>query len=341
MVANNAWPTVYPGNAMTHGFLLGKFMPPHNGHVLLCEFAAAYVDTLTILVCSLPDDPIPGALRHRWMNELFPRARVVHLDRANVPQAPEDHAEFWNIWRNIVREFDGQPIDHVFASESYGHRLAQEVDARFVPFDIARSAAPVSGTAVRADPFSNWRYLPPPVRAHFAKRVCVFGPESSGKTTLANDLAKALDTICVPEYGRIYTENFGVDCNAGDLRRIAEGHIAATQALLKHANKLLICDTDPVLTALWSQMLLGRRDPALDGFADHADLYLLTDIDMPWVDDGTRYFSDTMRRKKFFDLCRAELERRQLPYVLVSGSPPQRLQAGLAAIDAHFLGLRR
>lgn len=325
---------------MTHGFLLGKFMPPHNGHVLLCEFATAYVDTLTILVCSLPDDPIPGALRHRWMAKLFPHARVAHLDRPDVPQLPEDHPAFWHIWRGIVNEFDDRPIDCVFASESYGHRLAQEVGARFVPFDLARAAAPVSGTAVRADPFRNWRYLPPPVRGYFSKRVCLFGPESSGKTTLANDLAKALDTICVSEYGRIYTENFGVDCTADDLRRIAAGHDAATKALRQHANRVLLCDTDPLLTALWSQMLLGKRDPELDAFNDYADLYLLTDIDMPWSDDGTRYFPEATRRKIFFDLCRAELEARRLPYVLISGPPARRLQIALAAIDAHFPNLQ-
>src|SRR5690606_31042793 len=67
------------------GFVLGKFMPPHAGHVYLCDFGRAYVEELTILVCSLPDDLIPGKLRFQWMKEMFPTARVVHCEEI-VPQ---------------------------------------------------------------------------------------------------------------------------------------------------------------------------------------------------------------------------------------------------------------
>ena len=61
----------------TRGFLLGKFLPPHQGHVFLAEFARRHCDSLTILVCSLARDPIPGALRFAWMRELFPDCRVI------------------------------------------------------------------------------------------------------------------------------------------------------------------------------------------------------------------------------------------------------------------------
>ncbi|MCK4867652.1 MAG: AAA family ATPase, partial [Alphaproteobacteria bacterium] len=195
---------------MTRGFLLGKFLPPHDGHVFLCDFARAYCDELTILVCTLEDDPIPGALRFQWMRELFPDCRVLHLAE-DVPQEPADHPEFWDIWRGIVQRFHREPIDFVFASEDYGNRLAAEVGARFVPVDIPREAVPVSGEAIRADPFANWRYIPPPVRPYFAKKICIFGPESTGKTTLARDLAARLETVHVPEYGRVYTDTFGTD----------------------------------------------------------------------------------------------------------------------------------
>ena len=56
------------GPGKGRGFVLGKFMPPHQGHVLLCDFARAYCETLTILVCSLESEPIPGRLRHAWMS---------------------------------------------------------------------------------------------------------------------------------------------------------------------------------------------------------------------------------------------------------------------------------
>src|SRR5690242_12083484 len=108
---------------MTRGFLLGKFMPPHNGHVTLCDFAKSYCDGLTVLVCTRPSEPIDGNLRLAWMRELCPETRVVHYDR-EVPQEPSEHPDFWTIWRGIVRGVHPEPIDLVFASEDYGSRLA-------------------------------------------------------------------------------------------------------------------------------------------------------------------------------------------------------------------------
>lgn len=150
---------------MRRGFLLGKFMPPHLGHMHLCRTGLARCDALTVLVCSLPGDPIPGHLRFGWMRDLLPEARVLHLTEV-VPQAPEEHADFWPIWRGIVKRFHPEPIDVVFASETYGHRLAAEVGAVFEPVDIARRAVPISATMIRADPFAHVAFLPEVVRAH-------------------------------------------------------------------------------------------------------------------------------------------------------------------------------
>lgn len=320
------------------GFVLGKFMPPHAGHVFLCDFARAYCRQLTILVCSLPDDPIPGERRLAWMRELFPDCRVLPFTEV-VPQAPEDHPDFWDIWRGIVLASHPEPIDVVFASESYGARLAAEVGARFVPVDPGREMLGVSGTAVRADPFGQWRHIPAPVRPWFAGRVCLFGPESTGKTTLTQRLARHFDTVAVAEYGRTYTDAFGVDCTPTDLARIASGHMASVTAAARAANCILICDTDPVLTAVWSDMLVGARDPWFAGFDDLCDLYLLTSVDAPWVDDGTRYFPDDAERRRFFELCRGELDRRGARYVILSGDWETKFQAALKAVGEAFPGL--
>jgi HTH-type transcriptional repressor of NAD biosynthesis genes len=316
-------------------------MPPHGGHVFLCDFAKSHVEELTILVCSLPDDTIPGHLRHAWMEELFPDCRIRSCSE-NVPQVPaDDPARFWDIWRGVVMRYHPEPIDLVFASEAYGQRLADEVGARFVPCDIARAARPCSGSAIRADPFEHWDFIPAPVRPFFAKRVCTFGPESSGKTTLARDLGRHFGTVVVPEYGRTYTETFGTALNAEDLRRIAEGHLASVAAAGRQANRIVIEDTDPVLTAVWSDMLLGACEQWLDDFDDYADLYVLCGISMPWEDDGTRYFPTVEQRQRFFALCEAELTRRSLPYVRVEGNKKARLERSVAEIERRFRMPRR
>lgn len=150
-----------------NGFLLGKFMPPHAGHLLLCDVARRHCARLTVLVCWLPDDPVPGPLRLRWMQALYPDCRVLGHG-AVVPQAPDEHPDFWRIWRGIVQRAHPEPIATVFASEPYGERLAAEVDARFHPVDIARARVSLSATMVRANPARHWRDLPVPVRDWYA-----------------------------------------------------------------------------------------------------------------------------------------------------------------------------
>lgn len=318
---------------MTRGFLLGKFMPPHNGHVMLAETAAALCDTLTILVCWLPDDPIPGPLRLHWMRELFPRARVIGHD-AVVPQTPEDHPDFWSIWQRIVTSAHPEPIDVVFASESYGAVLAERVGARFHPIDPAREGVAVSGSAVRADPWREWRHVPAPVRPYFAQAICLHGPESTGKSVLARRLAQHFDTLYVPEYGRIWCETFGVDLAMADLLAIATTHDAMTRAALRQCNRRLIVDTDPLMTAVWADMLFGDRDPWFESWSATADLYLLLDIDLPWIDDGTRLFGGARERQRFFDLSKAELDRRGVRWAMVRGEGEARFVNALAAIES-------
>ena len=97
--------------------MLGKFMPPHRGHVYLVDAARRQVDSLTVLVCSLQREPIPGELRHRWMRELFAGSgvQVVHVTD-EVPQEPAEHPDFWSIWQELIRRHVPRPIDRVFAS---------------------------------------------------------------------------------------------------------------------------------------------------------------------------------------------------------------------------------
>src|SRR5215471_8509021 len=131
---------------MTTGMLLGKFMPPHLGHVYLGEFAGRYVDRLTIVVCTLASEPIPGELRYRWMRELFPFCKVVHLTD-ELPQEPKEDPHFWERWRaSLTRILPGKP-DYVFASEDYGAKLAEVLGGEFVPVDRTRTAMSISGTA--------------------------------------------------------------------------------------------------------------------------------------------------------------------------------------------------
>lgn len=316
---------------MRHGFVLGKFMPPHAGHVHLCETARLLVDKLTILVCWLPDDPVPGPLRLQWMKEMFPDCRVVGHD-AVVPQTPEESPDFWSIWRGIVRAAHPEPIDMVFAGEDYGLRLARELGAAFTPV-APRLFPEMSGTAVRAGPWAEWDRIPPAVRPHYAQTICLHGPESTGKSTLSAPLAAHFDTLWVPEYGRAHCALYGTDLDAAGLVTIARTQSAMTRAALPWCNKRLVVDTDALTTAAWSLMILGRVPEGLyDGFTK-ADLYLLTDIDIPWEQDGGRYYPDPVDRQRFLEACVQVLEEAGAAWVKLSGQNDRRLATAIEAVE--------
>ncbi len=308
---------------MTHGLVLGKFLPPHAGHVYLIETARRLCDELTIVVGTLDREPIAGALRARWVRELFPDLRVVHLTDDN-PQDPSEHPEFWAIWKRSLEAVLPGAVDVVFASEAYGGPLAATLGARWVPVD--RKALAVSGTAVRQRPAAYWSYLPAPVRAHLIRRVSVFGPESTGKSTLAAALAAHYRTVAVPEYARTYLEARRPDHIAAvDLEAIAHGQAASEDALASRAERVLICDTDPSLTQVWSDCL-GH---ALEIAPRRYHLTLLTDVDLPWVADPVRYLPDD--RADFLARCEARLSAEGRRFVTIRGD---RLTAAIAAIDA-------
>jgi NadR type nicotinamide-nucleotide adenylyltransferase len=166
--------------------------------------------------------------------------------------------------------------------------------------------------------------------------VCFFGPESTGKSTLGKELAGKFRAVFVPEYGRYYCETFGNECDADDLRAIVAGHNLLAQAAHRKARGLIFLDTDAVMTAVWADVLLGKRPTDLDTVKDPADLYLLTDVDVPFATDSIRYFPEPATRARFFELCRTELDRRALPYVVLSGDRVERRALAMAAIRGHF-----
>jgi NadR type nicotinamide-nucleotide adenylyltransferase len=160
------------------------------------------------------------------------------------------------------------------------------------------------------------------------RRVCVTGPESTGKTTLAQRLAELAHCEWVPEASRVYAERKGSELVATDVPLIAREHIrladtAAARARAK-GDTLLVLDTDLLSTVIYARHYYRLVPDWIERMerARRADLYLLCDIDVPWIPDGIR--DRPANREEMFALFRDALIRRKAACVLVHGSWEER-----------------
>jgi NadR type nicotinamide-nucleotide adenylyltransferase len=169
-------------------------------------------------------------------------------------------------------------------------------------------------------------------------KVVLFGPESSGKTTLSRQLARYYHTVWAPEFAREYLQNKWNNerktCEAEDLIPIAIGQMKLENKLAKRADKILICDTDLLETKVYSEEFYGGFvDDKLDKAANENqyDLYLLTYIDTPWEEDDLRDRPE--QRLEMFTAFETALKKHNRPYILLKGDRETRLKNATEAID--------
>ena len=322
---------------MTRGLVIGKFYPPHRGHKHLIDTGRAQVDELTVIVCGKEDQRPGGADRAAWLQEIHPDARVLLVDDCLDPDDSR-------AWAEYSVQCLGFVPDVVFTSEEYGERFAHFLGCRHVLVDHARRAMPISGTQVRADPLGSWEFLEPPVRGYYAKRICLVGAESTGKTTLARRLADHYGTVWVPEFGREFSErklaqDGAYHWTSEEFATIARTQCEREDAAARRANRVLICDTDAFATGVWHQRYLGGRSAAVEAIAAAhrcPDLYLVTDVDTPFVQDGTR--DGEAIRGWMHGTFLEELRRWNRPYRLIHGPFPERFRTAVEVVDEVLRG---
>ncbi len=169
-------------------------------------------------------------------------------------------------------------------------------------------------------------------------KVVMFGPESTGKTTLSEQLARHYNTVWVPEYAREYLQdkwnNERKTCEPKDLLPIAEGQMLLENDLATKATDLLICDTDLLETKVYSEAYyLGYCDPKLEKHAleNQYDLYFLTYIDIPWEADDLR--DKPNERERMFLYFQDTLEKYNRNFVILKGDKKTRLKTAVEHID--------
>lgn len=314
------------------GVAVGKFNPPHLGHLHLIRKGASIVDRLYVLLCDRPDQTIAVGRRFDWLSDAVP-------DNVTIIVTPDDLPAENRPWAERALSVLPERPDMAFTSESWGGQWAELMGARHRLVDLDRRAFPVSGTQLRADLGANFRWLVPAARAELSRRVVVVGAESTGKSTIAEALAEATNSVWAPEHGRWYWEGRRYRADQSwepdEFLRIALAqHRLQDDLARQSSNGLVISDTDALVSAVWHERYLGSTGQELTEFAavNVPDLYLVCADDFDWVQDGTRESHEHRASMQRSIQVRVEASGAQV--VVLTGSHEQRLSSALDALEA-------
>ena len=170
------------------------------------------------------------------------------------------------------------------------------------------------------------------------KKIVVIGPECTGKSTLCLQLAEHYQTLWCPEYAREYLETQGKDYTYEDLLTIAKGQIDGEENVLSTVNSqqsTVFIDTDMYVMKVWCEFAFGKcHSWILNQIATRKyDLYLLCNVDLPWIKDNLREYPDVETRNKLYHYYKDIMVNQCVPWIDISGNYDERLQVAINAVD--------
>lgn len=317
---------------------LGKFAPLHRGHQLLIETALRETDRVVVMIYDAPESRVPLAKRAGWIRALYPQVEVIEAPDGpqTVGYTPEITATHD---RYIVSRLEGRRVTHFYSSEPYGEHVSRALGAADRRVDPERSRFAVSGTTIRSDPHRHRAFLHPLVYRDLVTKVVFLGAPSTGKTTLAEALARKYRTEWMPEYGREYWEANQTDrrLTLAQLVEIAEEHRRREDARIVDAREVFFVDTDASTTRLFSLYYHGACDPRLEELASEAasrsDFVFLCEDDIPYDDTEDR--SGEANRAMMQQWVREDLERRGVEAISLRGSLDERMARVERVLTEH------
>ena len=321
---------------MVKGFIFGKFIPFHKGHEAMINFALKNCDFLTVLVCCSDKENIPSKTRKNWIEDSFKLTQNIEVKIFNyredeLPNTSESSQEISKLWSKIFKELC-PAYELVITSEEYGDYVAEHMGIKHIPFDINKQLYPVSATAVRNNLFENWNFLPQSVKPYFAIKVVILGTESTGKSTLYENLVKHYSCSGVKEAGRDLIANSN-EFKFDDLNLVASEHAKRINKKKYGVSPLIIIDTDIHTTMSYAKFIFNKELQVADKVynSNKADLYLYLNNDVEYIQDGTR-LSESDRN--LLDLShRKILKEKNIKFVEINGNWTQRFEKTLKEID--------
>ncbi len=267
--------------------------PLHQGHVstiikAACECRELYI----VLSYSKKRNEIDYRLRHQWLVQTVQHLPHVHIiDMEDDAPSKEAYTEtHWQQGAEEIKQRIGKPIDAIYCGSDYCSDTPSPYQRYYPNAQIVytdRSLIPVSSSDIRQNPLKNWNFIAKAARPHFVKTILIIGHESTGKSTLTQNLSALYNTEFVSEYGRDVCERCGGTdfMLKADYEEIVSTHRTKIREARSKANRYLFIDTDALTTFWYAQ--LGGIDlprPTRDDF----DLVLFLDANVPFIQDGLR-----------------------------------------------------
>ena len=320
---------------MRKGIVIGKFMPLHKGHTALIDFALKHCNNLIVLVGTKEDEPVSGKMRLHWLTETYQynsRVIIEYTDE-DLPDSSYSSKSVSKVWADyLIKRFPD--ISVIYSSEKYGDYLAGYMGIEHKCFDLERKHFPVSATDIRNEPFKHWDFITESVRPYYVKKVCVYGPESTGKSILTEKLAEHFNTDYVPEMARDILGSRHVVYD--DISVIARVHALEILKKEEAANKILFCDTDLTTTKIYSEHYFNKV-PDFPLWIENANkyaLYLFCDIDVPWINDSQRDSPHLREEHKAWFL--KELKNNGTSFYLINGTWENRFIKACYAVKSIY-----